>query len=94
MSFWDKCPLSLLRVDSSHTSFIFPYGRELSLTFWGDPPPPSSVDASPPRTGVPLTQALNRFPRLTRSGQMASPEWGIRANQQPAAQEAGVSGVL
>lgn len=62
MSFWDKCPLSLLRVDSSHTSFIFPYGRELSLTFWGDPPPPLLWTRAPPPDRGASDSGLEQIP--------------------------------
>lgn len=40
------------------------------------PPPPLFVIWDP-RSTVPLALALNRFPRVTRPGQMASPEEGI-----------------
>lgn len=42
------------------------------------PPPPPLFVMWDPRSTVPLALALNRFPRVTRPGQMASPEEGNR----------------
>lgn len=62
-------------------AFRFPYGRQFSLPFCfaippPQPPPPFVI--WDPRSILPLALALNRFPHVTRSGQMASPEEGIQ----------------
>lgn len=65
-------------------AFVFPYGRQFSLPFCFAIPAPHPPQPPPPfviwdpRSILSLALALNRFPHVTRSGQMASPEEGIQ----------------